>query len=206
MNIVKVMVLLTILAACALSGCLATSWVGVESAEYVVVCGGGEANEVAMQAIEKMEINQDERVVVFTLIDGSEIVASFVPRETAEWPAGCPTNIGSTRMEVLDIEEHMLTIETVTFNNPILVRDCPPDPVRVVLREDGEIGGGGGACIWPSECIFFGPQQDRPWMVNDTTASTDEDTPVSIEIIASAVEVNGGLDPQTFAVISSPGN
>ena len=206
MNIVKVMTVLTVLVACALSGCLATSWVGVESGEYVVVCGGGEANEVAMEAIEKMEINRDERVAVFRLIDGSEIVASFVPRDRAEWPGGCPTNIGSTRMEVLDIEEHTLTIETVTFNNPILVRDCPPDPVHVVLREDGEIGGGGGACIWPSECIFFGPQQDLPWMVNDSTASTDEDTPVSIEIITSAVEVNGGLDPQTFAVISGPAN
>ncbi|MDY6876648.1 MAG: hypothetical protein SWK90_10680 [Chloroflexota bacterium] len=70
---------------------------------------------------------------MFTLTDGTEIVASFVPRDRAEWPSGCPANINSTRMEVLDIEEDPLTIGAVVFSDPILVRDCPPDPMRVVL-------------------------------------------------------------------------
>ena len=205
-NIAKIVIVFAILVACILSGCSTTRCVGIESGEYVVVCGGGEANEVAMQAIQKMEIDRDERVAVFTLVDGSEIVTSFVPRDKAEWPAGCPTNIGSTRMEVLDIEEDTLTIKSVTFNNPILVRDCPPDPMRIILREDGEIGGGGGACTWPSECIFFGPQRDRPWVVNDSTASTDEDTPVTIKIVASDAEVNRDIDPETFTVTSGPAN
>lgn len=206
MNIAKVTIMLTVLVGCTLSGCSTARWAGVESGEYVVVCGEGEANEVAMRAIQKMEIDRDQRVAVFTLVDGSEIVTSFVPRDRAEWPAGCPTNIGSTHMEVLDIQEDTLTIESVTFNNPILVRDCPPNPMRIVLREDGEIGGGSSACTWPSECVFFEAQRHRAWMANDGTASTDEDTPLTIEIIASDVEVNGGLDPETFTLTSGPAN
>jgi len=162
MNIAKMTILFVILTGCALAGC--TRWVGIESGEYIVIRGWGEAaNEVAMRTVQKMEINRDKRVVVFTLVDGSEIVTSFVPRSRAEWPAGCPTNVGSTHMEVLDIEEDTLTIGGVTFNNPILVRHCSPDPIRVVLREDGEIGNArgvsGGACNWANEkCMHFGPK------------------------------------------------
>jgi hypothetical protein len=185
---------------------LVVRWAEIESDDYVVVCGGGETNEAAMDAIEKMNIDRDERVVKFTLADGSEVVASFVPREKEEWPAGCPTNIGSTHMEVLDIEKDTLTIDPVTLNNPILVRNCPQEPVRVVLREDGELGGSGGACTPPAECIFFGPGQDSPWTVNSSTASTSEDTPVNIEIITSPIEVSGDLDLGTFTVISGAGN
>lgn len=189
-----------------LVGCSTTRWIGVESGEYVVVCGGGEANEVAMRAIQKMEIDRDQRVAVFTLVDGSEIVTSFVSRDRAAWPAGCPTNIGSTHMEVLDIQEDTLAIESVTFNNPILVRGCPPDPMRVVLREDGEIGGSGGACAWPSECIFLGPQRDLMWWANDSTVSTNQDNPVTFDISASADEEYDGIDAGTFTVTSGPEN
>jgi len=114
------------LAACTLAGCSTTRWIGVEPGEYVVSRGQGEIHGAAARAIQKMEIDRDERVAVFTLVDGSEIVASFVPRDRAEWPAGCPTNIYMHRMEVLDIEEDTLTIEPVTLSHPILVRDCPP--------------------------------------------------------------------------------
>lgn len=196
----KIAIVMAAVVGCVLSGC--ATWTGIESGEYVLVCDGGEANEAAMRAIQKVEIDRDQRVAVFTLVDGSEMVTSFVSRDRAEWPAGCPTNIGSTNMEVLDIEEDALTIESVTFNNPILVRGCPPDPMRVVLREDGEIGGAGGACTWPNQCIFFGPQRDREWVANDRAASTYEETPVTIEIIAS--EVNGDIDPQTFTVTTGP--
>lgn len=98
-------ILALVLGACVLLGCLAgcspTRWVGIESGEYTVVSGGGEANEAALQAIQKIKIDRDERAAVFTLADGSEIVASFTPRSRAGWPAGCPTNIFMHRMEVL---------------------------------------------------------------------------------------------------------
>lgn len=206
MNIAKVTIVFIVLLACTLSGCSTMRYAEVEPGEYVVICGGGEANEVAMRAIQKIGIDRDERVATFTLADGSQIVTPFVPRDRANWPAGCPTNIGSTCMEVLDITEDTLTIETITFNNPILVRSCPPSPTRVVLRENGEIGGGGGACTRFNECIFFAPQQDRPWTVNDSTASTDEDTSIIIEIITGDDEASGDIDPSTFTITSDPAN
>lgn len=111
----------------------------------------------AGQAIRGLGIDRDTRVAVFTLADGSEIIASFASRDRAGWPSGCPANIGSTRMEVLDIEEESLTIGAITFGDPILVRDCPPDPVQVILRSDGAIGGAGRDCAHPNGCISFRP-------------------------------------------------
>jgi hypothetical protein len=61
-------------------------------------------------------------------------------------------------MEVLEIAEDPLIIGATAFSHPILVRDCPPDPARLVLRQDGAIGGGGSACPHPEPCIFFGRQ------------------------------------------------
>jgi hypothetical protein len=58
-------------------------------------------------------------------------------------------------MEVLDIQSSNLSIAGMTFNNPILVRNCPPDPNTLILREDGTIGGGGSACAWPDKDIHF---------------------------------------------------
>jgi len=89
--------------------------------------------------IQRLDVDRDGSLMVLTLIDGSEIAASFVPRDRIEWPAGCPTNIHSTRMEVLDIVEDPLTIGATSLSRPILVRDCPSDPVRIVLREDGTV-------------------------------------------------------------------
>lgn len=132
------------------AGCSLSRWVGVEPGEY--------AAEAGARGIQKLDINREQRRMVLTLDDGSEIVAAFVPRDRAAWPAGCPTNINSTRMEVLDIAEEELTIGATTFRHPVLVRDCPRDPVRLVLRADGAIGGGGGACQYPEPCIEFAPR------------------------------------------------
>jgi hypothetical protein len=188
------------LAGCALAGCWPARWARVEPGQYSVVCGEGAANEAAMGASQGMEIDREEGVVVFALADGSEIITTFVPRERAAWPSGCPTNIHSTHMEVLDIEEEALTIEAVTFSHPILVRACPPEPERVVLREDGEIGGGGGACADWSRCIFFGPARDRLWMASDRKVSTEGATPVNISVVSQDAD----LDPSTWAVTSPP--
>ena len=138
------------------AGCVMDRWAEVEPGEYAAVRGIGTASEAAVQGIQKVKIDRDKHTATFTLLDGSQIVASFAPRERAGWPAGCPSNVNSTRMEVLDIQEHILVIEPATFSNPVLARDCPSDPVQIVLREDGSIGGGGGACTGASECILFG--------------------------------------------------
>jgi hypothetical protein len=145
------------LVAVLLAGCSMYRWAEVEPGEYVVLRGGGAADTAALQSIQKLRIDRDNRRMVLSLVDGSEIVTSFVPRARSEWPSGCPSNIHSTRMEVLEIAEDPLTIGETALNHPILVRDCPPDPVRLVLREDGAIGGAGNACPNLEPCIYFAP-------------------------------------------------
>ncbi len=156
MNIKSAAIVFTILAAVMLTGCSADRWSSVEPGKYAVANRAGTANVIALAEIQKLEIDRDKRLATFTLVDGSESIVSFTPRDRAVWPSGCPANINSTRMEVLDIEENLLTVGSITFSNPALVRDCPPDPIRVVLREDGAIGGSGGACTDMNKCIFFG--------------------------------------------------
>jgi hypothetical protein len=60
-------------------------------------------------------------------------------------------------MEVLEIAQDPLTVGATSFSRPIVVRDCPPDPARIVLREDGAIGGAGTACPYPEPCMVFAP-------------------------------------------------
>ena len=155
----KAMVVLSIVFGCALAGCSTTRWVEVESGTYTPFRGIGLATQTGARAIREVKVDRDQQTAMFGLADGSEIVTSFVPRGRAEWPSGCPASIGSTRMEVLDIEEDVLTFGEASFNDPILVRDCPRDPFQVVLREDGEVGGRGGACADHKLCIFFKPAE-----------------------------------------------
>ncbi|MFN2185289.1 MAG: hypothetical protein ACK2UU_14960 [Anaerolineae bacterium] len=143
------------LAAVPLAGCSTDRWAQVEPGEYTVVRDGAAATMAIAREIQRLDVDRDESLMVLTLVDGSQIVTSFVARDRTEWPAGCPTNIQSTRMEVLDIVQAPLTIRTARLRRPILVRDCPPDPVRIVLRDDGAIGGGGTGCPHPEPCIYF---------------------------------------------------
>jgi hypothetical protein len=60
-------------------------------------------------------------------------------------------------MEVLDIETDPLILGATALDKPILVRDCPREPMRLVLRSDGAIGGASTACPYPEPCIYFVP-------------------------------------------------
>jgi hypothetical protein len=156
-NTAAVAIMALALAAVPLAGCSMDRWAEVEPGEYTIVHDGAAATMTVAREIQRLTIDRDESLMVLTLVDGSEIVALFVPRDRTEWPAGCPTNIHSTRMEILDIVQDPLTIGATGLSRPILVRDCPPDPVRIVLREDGAIGGAGTACPYPEPCIYFAP-------------------------------------------------
>jgi hypothetical protein len=156
---VTVVALITalVLVGLGLSGCSMSRWAKVDPGEYVALPGGLAAGSTAEQAIQKLKVDRDSRLMVLTLVDGSEIVTSFVSRDRRDWPSGCPSNLNATRMEVLEITEDPLNLGSTTFNHPILVRDCPPDPVRIVLREDGAIGGVGNARPNLEPCIYFAP-------------------------------------------------
>lgn len=145
--------LLSLLLLLALPGCIRHSWVEVESGQYSQVQASDLSSRLAAREIQSLYVDRDKATATITLADGSELVLAFTARERTEWPAGCPTNINHTYMEVLDIQEESLTFAAMTLANPVLVRNCPREPMQLVLREDGEIGGGGSA---RSEgCVIF---------------------------------------------------
>ena len=138
-----------------LTGCLIDSWAEIAPGEYAPVRGAG-CSRLA-STVDAVRVDRDHRTAWFLLADGSLAVVSYVPWPRTEWPAGCPTNINSTHMEVLELETETLTIASTTFRRPLLVRNCPPSPEEVVLRSSGEIGGAGTACSGTGECIAFAP-------------------------------------------------
>ena len=146
-----------------LTGCILDRWAAVEPDTYTVVRSAGRASQMAAREIQKLEVNRDAQVATLTLADGSEIAIPFTPRPRSDWPAGCPSNVNETRMEVLDLDRDALTVGSLTFAHPLIVRDCPPDPVHVVLRAGGgQIGGGGTACAGTDACITFAPGEPTP--------------------------------------------
>jgi hypothetical protein len=138
-----------------LLGCSADRWAEVEPGEYIVIDIHSESNGATITGIETLVVERESNTIVIELEDGSQLVTMFVSRKKQDWPAGCPSNIGSTRMEVLDIQSSNLSIGGMPFNNPILVRNCPPNPNTIILREDGTIGGAGSACAWPDKDIHL---------------------------------------------------
>ncbi|MGD1992515.1 MAG: hypothetical protein PVI59_04905 [Anaerolineae bacterium] len=144
----------TLLAAVILLGVLSTACsihrrAKVAPGEYEPV------RSASNSTVERMRVDRDHRTAWFILANGSRVITPFIPRPRSEWPEGCPTNVGSTAMEVLEIEMEVLTIAETVFHWPVLVRNCPPSPEEIVLRSDGEIDGGGTACSGTRECFVF---------------------------------------------------
>ena len=144
-----------------LAGCSLDRWVEVEPGEYGIIRARGATGQPGGVEIRQLVIDREKRLATFRLVDGTKSVVSFVPRDKIDWPSGCPANIQSTRMEILDLEMETRAIGSITFNNPVLVRNCPRNPVEVVLREDGDIGGAGTACQSQDRCLIFGRPLDR---------------------------------------------
>lgn len=144
---------LALIFAALLAGCVGEPRLEVESGDYKQVQGTDEATRTAARAIRSLRIDRAASIALLTLDDGSHITLALATRDRAEWPVGCPTNIYSHYMEVLDIEEPELAIASMRLRDPVLVRDCPAEPEEVVLRAEGEIGGGGGARS--ESCLIF---------------------------------------------------
>jgi hypothetical protein len=148
---VSAIILMMVILSAILSGCVLNRWLPFESGVYKPL------PNAAAGSIMSIEVDRENHLAMFHLADGSRIIVSFSSRARKDWPSGCPTNIGSTHMEVLDIVEKSLSIAGLTFTDPILVRDCPSDPERIALREDGLVGGG-NACAGLDKCLSFGRQ------------------------------------------------
>lgn len=152
----KAFVLKILFAGMMLAGCSINRWIEVEPGEYTPVRQTGTVEQMAASTIQKMKIDRGQQIATIILADGSTVTVSYLPRNRSQWLIGCPTNIGATHLEVLDILETPLIIGSIAFTNPILVRDCPSDSVRFVLREDGLINSGGGACADLDKCVCLG--------------------------------------------------
>ncbi|MGC9347963.1 MAG: hypothetical protein ACP5JG_07490 [Anaerolineae bacterium] len=121
---------------------------------------------IVSPGIEALFVDRDHEVAWIIFEDESLQIIPFTAWPREMWPEGCPTNINGTRMEVLDLAVEELELvsmpesetgsmtTTLTIERPILVRDCPPDPVELVLRDGGEFGGG-VACVGAKTCLVL---------------------------------------------------
>ena len=151
----RIAVVLVFILGALLSGCGLDSRLPLEQGVY-----GPTTRAVTTGAVETLEVDRDNQQATFQVADGSRLVVSFSARDRADWPSGCPANIGSSIMEVLDINEEYLVIAGLRFDDPILVRNCPAEPEQIALRENGLVGGGGGACANTSNCLHFARQPE----------------------------------------------
>jgi hypothetical protein len=146
----RVAIVLVFILGAILSGCGFDKWLPLEAGMY-----GPDSRAKTSVAIETLEVDLENQLATFRLADGSQSAVSFSPRDRTDWSSGCPANIGSSVMEVLDIDAETLVIAGLRFDDPILVRECPPEPERIALRENGPVGGGGSACANSSNCLHF---------------------------------------------------
>jgi hypothetical protein len=107
--------------------------------------------------IQGLEVDRERSEVVIFLRKGEPLRLAFTAREEGEWPAGCPGNLYSQRLEVLDLQVNAEQAGALGLLDPILVRDCPETPYRLALREDGDLGGAVSACPGSVSCQHFLP-------------------------------------------------
>jgi hypothetical protein len=164
-----------------LTGCSMDRWMEVEGGDYMPVDTESVHASPAADLINSIHIDRENNSIKLMLADGSIITNSFSVRPKQEWPSGCPANLGSTRMEVLDLELNKITIGNIVINDPILVRNCPDNPERVILREDGQIGGAGTACAQNVTCIHFKLGNPSESIYNSEALSEDEYVIITLE-------------------------
>jgi hypothetical protein len=138
-----------------LAGCSLDKWIEVPAGEYTVDSQVGEASRNAGQMLAALKIDRDQSIAVFEFADGTQLAAPFSARDRNVWPAGCPGNLYSVHMEVLDLEMETVQIGSLSYVDPLLVRDCPPEPLQVLLRSNGPIGGAGSGCPNTNDCVYF---------------------------------------------------
>lgn len=101
-----------------------------------------------------LDLDLEEGTATFTDASGAELASASVTLwERGDWPEGCPTNFSGTAEETATIEVGSITLGEVTIDAPILVASCP-DGDSIVLRDDGEFGGG-GPCVGSASCVEF---------------------------------------------------
>jgi len=146
---------ITLAVICFNAGCSLAPHLRIDSGYYQVVKQAENDSLQAPMFIEALQVQRDKGVVVFILRKGKDLTVPFTTMGINQWPAGCPGNLFSQKMEVLDLHVGAKAAEVLPFDQPVLVRDCPQEPYRLVLRAEGEMGGASTACPHPEPCLFF---------------------------------------------------
>ena len=108
-----------------------------------------------LSGIDSVFIDGDNRTVWILFEDTSLLVHAYETTPQHQWMEGCPTNLSTTLMQVGNLGLHELAVGTEVLPEPILVRDCPADPVELVLRDGGNTTNGGNACTGAQVCQVF---------------------------------------------------
>jgi hypothetical protein len=148
-----------IMVALQVAGCSLDRSLLIDSGTYSLVAYPEKKEGSPPSMIVGLQIDRDEGLVDFILRKGDNIIVPYTVREKRVWPTGCPSNLFSFKMEVIDLIPNDQTASILGFDQPILVRNCPDDPYQLVLRADGIIGGSSTACPYPDICIFFSPSE-----------------------------------------------
>jgi len=192
--IFSVVALTAVIITTIVAGCSFDKWVEVAEGDYIPINTEiREHDDSVISIIESMTIDRGKNTIEVRLRDGDMINTTFTPRPKKEWPSGCPANIGSTRMEVLDLEVDQIAIGHMVIENPILVRNCPQNPERIVLRGDGQIGGSGTACAENNKCIHFKPGSPTE-PLKTPVKLTEEEKDMVIQIAIDSSEVTTLLE------------
>ena len=144
---------LLILALALTAGCERHRWLEIRPGAYTQIRGADNVSRGAARGLQSLTIDRRASTVILNLADGSLTALPFVARDRADWPSGCPTNLFHHYMEVLDLDADVVSIGDLKLHNPILVSDCPTEPEKLVLREEGQIGVAGSAIN--ETCLIF---------------------------------------------------
>jgi len=98
---VHIRIILILLCVYIFSGCWTDRWVDVISGMYTPVHGSVPTTASGINAV---FVDRDHQVVRITFDDTSLYIIPFAARAKRMWPSGCPGNIRSTRVEVLDMD------------------------------------------------------------------------------------------------------
>lgn len=147
-------------------GCHSEEVYRIRTGEYTVwrtsydnLASVDQQEKEALQAI-RLSIDRDQRLAVFTLQDGTRITVTWTLLPESEWLTveNCGADgfgVGTTTdiMEVAEINETPLVLETMVFERPALKAGCPGNTVLRLTELDHEIDS--LSCSGSDKCINF---------------------------------------------------
>jgi len=128
----------------------------LSSGDYAAV--DARMDDTGAAPVGSLALDVEAGTAVFTDAAHAELASTTLSSwARKDWPTGCPTNFTATHMEVADLGLASLQIGAVIIDTPVLVADCP-DGTDVILRDDGDFQGGGGAMLGATAWIRYSPR------------------------------------------------